>query len=172
MDGQARAHLLGDFESAAARFRQVLAIRPEEPLALLLYAELLALRGDTRLAPLLAERALARCVLEPMRHLCDYVVALAAWVAGDHARAVQHAERSVGAQPMFVPALALLAVAEVAADLMDQARASVLRLLQVEPGFSCESFLASCAARPGVADQLGEGLRRAGAPTSGRAASS
>jgi len=172
MDGQVRLHLLSDVESAAARFRQVLAMGPDHGLALLLHAELLALHGEAAQALELAQRALARCLLEPLRHLCDYVLALAAWLAGDARRALFHAERSVGAQPLFLPALATLAAAELAAGLPQQARHTVQRLQQAQPDFSCEAFLARFGAGSPVAQRLAEALQGAGLPTSGPAASS
>lgn len=164
MDGEVHVHLLKDLDTAATRYRQVLSLRPADPLALSLQAELLALRGEGAAGHALAQRAVRLCALEPLRFLHEHAAALAALAAGAGERALFHAEAAFAAQPLFVPGHSTLAMAQVAAGLVDAARLTMQRLLRTQPDFSVARFLAQTPAPPAVARHMADALAQAGAP--------
>jgi predicted Zn-dependent protease len=152
----------------------VLAAHPDDPLALALQGELDALSGNAAAGLQSARRALSQHPLEPMRYFHEQAAALAAWAAGEPLLAVELAERSVQAQPGFVPGWWTLAIAQVAAQQLPDAHRAVSRLLELQPLFSIDGFLRATPAVAPVAQQLAQALALAGAPrfTSVPAASS
>lgn len=164
MDGYARLHAEDDRGAAAESYAQGLAVRPDDALLLLLQAELLALGGDGVLAQENVVRALRGFPFEPMRYLHDSVRALATFAAGDSRPALEFAQRSVHRQSRCPAARAVLAACQATSGRMEEARASVMRLLQVQPGFTVPSFLARLPAAAAVRQRLAEGLALAGAP--------
>lgn len=163
-DGHVHVQLLKDLETGASRYRQVLAARPADAWALLLHAELLALRGDGATAQAMALRALERCTLAPLRYRYEQVAALAALVAGDEQQALAHAANAVAAQPLFVPSQCMLAMAAAVRERGDLAAGAVRQLGLLVPEFTVERFLADCPAQPPVARRLAQALARAGLP--------
>jgi adenylate cyclase len=128
MQGQANLYTRGDMAAADECYTQALCARPEDPLALVLQAELQALQGRGNVAGDLAARALRAMPLEPMRYLFDGVAALSALVAGDTHAAAAFARRAVERNPHYLPALRTLVVAQVLEGELQQARRSAQRL--------------------------------------------
>lgn len=177
MEGYACVHLDKNLDAGAERYAQALALRPDDGLAMLFTAEQLALRGDGRAARHAAQRALELQPLEPLRYFHDAIAACAAQAAGAREQAIALADRALRANPRFAPAYQTLAIAQVESGQVGAARATLRKLLQVEPDFHLGTFQERCAARPWLAMRQMEALRQAGAaagwtPTSGPAASS
>lgn len=165
MEGYACVHLDKDLDAGAEHYARALALRPEDPLAMVFTAEQLALRGDGRSARQAAQHALELQPLESLRYFHDAIAARAALAAGALDQAIAMAERSLRVNPRYAPTYQTLAIAQVEARQIDAARATMLKLLRVEPGFDLVSFLDRCAARPWLAGRQAEALRTAGAPT-------
>lgn len=174
MIGHAHLHLWREPEKARRRYAQVLAVHPDDALALQLQGELLALQGDGVAGVQVAIRALSQHSLEPMRYFHEQLAALAACIAGEQALALELAERSVNAQPRFVPGWWTLAIAQVGAQQLEAAQRTMTRLLELQPRFSIDGFLRATPAAAPVAQELARALALAGAPrlTSEPAASS
>jgi tetratricopeptide (TPR) repeat protein len=163
--GHVQVHLLGDLDTAAARYAQVLRQWPDDGLALLLQGELLALRGDGAGGLRLAERALQLCALDQLRPWYEQVTAQAALVAGDTARALQLAESAAAALPCGVAAHCTLALARAASGQVEAAARTVQALLRLRPDFSLRLYTEGCPGLPALTQRGVEALALAGVPT-------
>ncbi len=164
IDAEVHVHLLKDLGMADLRCRQVLAVRPSDPMALSFHAELLALRGQPSRAETMAQHALAHGLMDQLRFVHQHAAALAAW-AGEHPQAaVEHAQACLDSHPSFLPAYGTLAVAQVESGDRDAAHQSLERLLRLQPEFSVARFLAHSPAQPAVARRMAAALAAAGAP--------
>lgn len=164
MDGQLKLHLQHDPEGAAWRYAQVLRARPDDALALLLQAELLAFRDEGAAAQRDAERALLLCALDPLRYWYEQVAGMAALIAGDTVRALALLESAVARQPAFLASHVLLAAAQAAAGEAAGAATSLRRLRRLRPDFNLARMQAECAAADSVRQRVAEALAQAGAP--------
>jgi adenylate cyclase len=128
MQGQACLYAGHNADAAEEFYAQAVSARPDDPLALILRAELRALQGRGKLACELAEQACAAIALEPMRHFYESIAALAAMVAGDIRGALAWGKRAVERNPQYLPALRTLVVAQVLDGQTDEARRYAQRL--------------------------------------------
>ena len=80
-----------------------------------------------------AEHALRLSPFDPLRHLPEGVLAAAKLAGGDAEAALRHAQRGREANPLFAPNLTTLALCQVRLGLLDDARATVERLLEIAP---------------------------------------
>nr|WP_269117389.1 adenylate/guanylate cyclase domain-containing protein [Ramlibacter monticola] len=164
MHGQALLYASHDAEAADECYAQALSTRPDDPLTLVLQAELRALQGRGEVARELAARALAGGALAPMRYLYEGVGALAALVAGDLREAAASARRAVQRNPQYLPALRTLIVAQVLDGEVAEARRSTQRLAARRPVQASQVALQPLPACSRVADCFAEALQRAAAP--------
>lgn len=164
VDGHASLHGSGNLEAAADRYSQALRLRPNHSLALLLQAELQALRGAAHNAREMAARATQLLSLEPLRYLYDAVAALAALVAQDAEAAIELARQSLERNPRYLPAWRTLIVAQVEGGHLGQARASQQQLLKRQPAFSVSGFVGSTPMIEHLEDRFVQALLQAGVP--------
>ncbi|NML46940.1 hypothetical protein HHL11_24565 [Ramlibacter sp. G-1-2-2] len=164
MDGQVKLRLLRDPDGAATRYAQVLRARADDSLGLLLQAELHAFRDEGAAAHRTAQRALALCMLAPLRYWYEQVAGLAALVAGDLPQALLLSESAVARQPEFAAAHVQLVAAQAAAGQHAGAKASLQRLLRVRPDFTLARMQADCPACDTVLRRVSEYLAQVGAP--------
>jgi tetratricopeptide (TPR) repeat protein len=162
--GQACLYVDGDGAGAQERYTQALEIRPDDGLALLLQSELLALQGDGQAAREAACRAQQQAPLAPLRFLYDSGAALASLVAGEPQAAAAQARRAIDRHPDYLPALRILAAAQVLGGEGEQARKTVQRLAARAPGRTTRTLLASLPAGPAVTRLFAQALREAGMP--------
>ena len=164
IQGQCFLHAAQDTEGAEECYARALATRPDHALALMLEAELRALRGAGDAARALAARALASMPLEPLRFLHDGVAALAALVAGDAAAAQEAARRALERNPHSLPAWRTLVVAQVREGRLQEARRTAGKLAERQSAAAlgpCTQPLPPCSS---VAALFAEALQQAGAP--------
>jgi len=166
LDGHAFLHGQRNPEAAAERYTQALSLRPQHSLALLLHAELLALRGSARAARAAALAARACLELEPLRYLYDAIAALAALADGDAAAAAEMAQHSVERNPRYVPAWRTLVVAQVESNRLGQARSSQQHLLKRQPAFTVRRFVGSTPMGEELEARFADALQAAGVPAS------
>jgi adenylate cyclase len=165
MDGLVNVQLLKRLEVGEQQYRRALECNPNESLAWLLKGTLHAFRGQGEEAVHDTERALGLSPLDPLRYLFDSLAASAAASAGHYERAVELARRSLRANSAHTSTLRTLAIAQSMLGRMDDARATVDKLLTLEPGFTVAGFRAKA---PGAAFEIGqlfaEALKAAGVP--------
>lgn len=164
IDGYTRLHLLRDAEGAARRYAQVLAAKGDDALALACSTELAAFLGHRSACLQTARRALDLCLLQPMHYFYEEIAAMVAVCAGRFDAAAAHAERSVAANPAYVPGCRTQVIAHALALNGDAAATAARRLLQLEPGFTIRRFVRRSPASPEVTQRLAGALASAGLP--------
>ena len=80
-----------------------------------------------------AELSLRLSPFDPMRHLPEFVLAIANLAAGKHAAALACARRGLEANPAFTPGLTTVALCLVGAGRVEEAQATVQRVLDLAP---------------------------------------
>ncbi len=165
VDGLVCAFLQGDLDGSEQRYQAALTANPNEALAWLFLSALHSYRGRGGEAVEAALTALRLSPLDPMRYFFDAFGANAMLAAGRNDDAIALAQRSIRANCTHVPTHRTLAIAQVACGQVDEARATVRRLLQVQPSYSIGRFLARYPGReaahtPGYV----RALREAGLP--------
>ena len=89
-----------------------------------------------------AERAIELSPLDPMRHYYDGLAASAALAVGSLDRAIELANRSLRVNRSHSPTLRALAIAQVELGAAEAARATALRILELEPGLTVRDYVA------------------------------
>lgn len=156
--GFVHCNLRRDFDAAATLYQQAIAINPNEPLAWLFTGTLHAFKGEGEEAMFAADKALRLSPLDPTRYFFDSLAATAAVSAGQYERAIEHAQRSLRGNRMHTSTYRALAIAQVLAGRVDEARQTVGELLDLEPGYTVRSFLARA---PGAAFPIGQRFAQA-----------
>lgn len=164
VQGFVLTNLMKDLDSAAHSYRTALNINPNESLAWLLTGTLKAFQDNGEEALEASERALLLSPLDPLRYFYDSLAASAAVTAGKYERAIDLAKRSLKANRTHTSTYRALAIAQSLSGQMDDARNTVLRLLQLEPGFTVTQFLARTPAQGALAAMVADALLRAGLP--------
>jgi tetratricopeptide (TPR) repeat protein len=163
-DGHASLHTARNRQAAADRYAQALRLCSNHSLTLLYQAELLAMEGSGPSAGEMAERALATLSLEPLRYLYEAVCAMV-MLAGCRAEAAYGlAQQAVERNPRYMPAWRSLLVAQVETGRLDEARATVPRLLTRQPAFTVNAFVAASPLDGELARRYADALLSAGAP--------
>ena len=148
-----------DLDVAETRLAQALAVNPNEPLAWLWNAMVHAWRGRGAEAVLSADRALSLSPLDPMIYYFNSLASTANLVGERYERAIELATRSIRENRLHTPTLRALAVGQVLAGRLDEARETVHRLRELEPGLTVAAFRARYPGRDspqaaGFADAL------------------
>jgi tetratricopeptide (TPR) repeat protein len=167
MDALVHVHFLRRLDEAAALYRRAVAANPNDSLAWLHKGMLHAFRGQAAEGVHDTERALTLSPLDPLRYYYDSLGASAAATAGCYERAIELAERSLSVNCLHTSTLRVLAISQTLTGRGDAARATVARLLALEPDFTVARFLARA---PGadfdVGQRFARALREAGVPAS------
>jgi tetratricopeptide (TPR) repeat protein len=142
MDAMVSAWSRHDLDAADRRLAQALAANPNEPLAWLWNAMTHAWRGRGPEAVLSADRALSLSPLDPMIYFFKSLAGTANMVGERYERAIELAERSLRENCLHTPSLRTLAVAQVLSGRLGDARETVRRLRELEPGLTVGTFRA------------------------------
>jgi adenylate cyclase len=164
VEGFVRTNLMKDLEGAARSYQAALQINPNESLAWLLTGTLNAFQGNGADAMEASERALRLSPLDPMRYFYDSLAASSAITAGQYDRAIELAKRSLRANRTHTSTYRALAIAQSLSGQDEEARATVRRLLELEPSFTVARFLARTPATGALASKVADALLRAGVP--------
>lgn len=142
MEGFVHCHMLRDLDGADQRLDEALRVNPNESLAWLYKCVVQGFRNDGRNAMASAERAIELSPLDPMRHYYDGLAASAALAVGSLERAIELASRSLRVNRTHAPTLRALAIAQVESGAVTEARSTVLRILELEPGLTVGNYIA------------------------------
>jgi adenylate cyclase len=140
--GHVAARSRYDLDAAETRLAQALAANPNEPLAWLWTGITHAWRGRGHEALECSERALSLSPLDPMIYYFNSLASTAHLLAGSYERALELSERSLRDNVLHTPTLRTLAAAQVELGRLCEARETVRRLLEVEPGLTVAAFRA------------------------------
>lgn len=165
VDGLVRVQFEKDFQLGESRYGKAIAVNPNESLAWLLKGALHAFRGEGGLAVEHTRRALRLSPIDPMKYYYDSLAATAAASAGEYESAISLARRSLQGNCSHTSTLRTLAISQAMLGRIDDARASVERLLAFEPGFTVSQFKArSPGASFAIGQRFADALAAAGVP--------
>lgn len=165
MLGNVTTSYLRDLPAAQALYDRALAINPSESLAWLQKGNCLSFAGDGRSALKHVERAVELSPLDPSRHFYLSIMSSAALSARAFDRAIDAARASLRLNSEHVSTYRVMAIAQAMSGRIEEARASVTRILQLEPSLTVDSFIArSPGAASGLAREFGHALHAAGLP--------
>jgi tetratricopeptide (TPR) repeat protein len=140
VDAHVSAWSKHDLDAAEQRLAQALASNPNEPLAWLWNGITHAWRGRGEEAVRCADRSLALSPLDPMAYYFDSLASTANLVGERYERAIELAERSLRENCLHTPTLRTLAVAQVLSGRIEQARETMRRVRELEPGLTVAAF--------------------------------
>lgn len=163
------AHVAGwarhDLNTAERRLSEALASNPNEALAWLWDSGVHSWRGRGPKAVESAERALSLSPLDPMIYYFNSLASTANLVDGRYERAIELAELSLCENCLHTPSLRALATGQVLIGKINEANATVRRLLAVEPTLTVGGFMERYPGRDSPQCQLfASALRTAGLP--------
>lgn len=142
-EGFVRNNLLHDLETAQELYDSALELNPNDANGRAMRAALYTFRGDGTHAVHDAERALHISPLDPNRFFLQSLAAGASLANEDYERALQLATASFRLNRSHTSTLRVKAVAEWRLGQNEQARATVAKLLEKQPGFSVSWWLSS-----------------------------
>lgn len=165
MKGFVQCHMLRDLEAADATLDEAIAMNPSDSLAWLFKGVVHSFWGNGPQALEMVVEAARLSPLDPLRYYYDALSAPAALVAGDHVRAAEFALRSLRVNRLHSPTWRALVIAQSELGETDKARASLARLVELEPDLTVRSYLArSPAGANDTRKRFAAALRRAGLP--------
>lgn len=142
IDGLACAYALKDLDAAKRSYALALQANPSESLAWLFSSALHSYRADEgHLAAGAADQAMRLSPLDPLRYYYCTFAATAHLSAGHYLRAVDLSRDSIRANRTHSPAYRNLAISLVLLGQVDEARAAVSELLQLEPALTVSGFM-------------------------------
>jgi TolB-like protein/Flp pilus assembly protein TadD len=153
MEAFVHCHMKQDLVTAHERVLDALAINPNEPWAWLVRATIDSLLGRGEDAWRWALQARSLSPMDPLKHYFDSLAASAAVAAGRYVEAETLARMSLSKDSRHLPTLRALAIAQVHLGELDQARASVVTLMRLQPCLKlCSTVrprrIQRCAERP------------------------
>jgi class 3 adenylate cyclase/TolB-like protein/Tfp pilus assembly protein PilF len=165
VDGFVHMNLLKRFDIARERYNLAIHSNPSDSLALLLRGMMHAFCDEGDQAVRDTELALVLSPLDLHRFFYDSLAASANLTAGDYARALDLAHRSLRANRMHTSTWRVLTVAQWQLGMHEEARESARQLLRLEPAFTVRGYLGHT---PGAAFSIGkliaDVLLKAGVP--------
>jgi TolB-like protein len=165
VDALVAAWVRRDLDAAERRLAQALASNPNEPLAWLWNAMTHAWRGRGSEAVRCAERALSLSPLDPMIYYFNSLASTANLVGERYERAIELASRSLRENCLHTPSLRALTVAQVLSGRLDDARQTVSKLRELEPGLTVRVFRQRYPGRDSPqAERFATALQAAGLP--------
>jgi class 3 adenylate cyclase/TolB-like protein len=165
IDGAVHTNLLKRLDVAEERYRLALAANPNNALAWMLKGTMHAFSDQGSTAVQCTEMGLRLSPLDPHRYYYDSLAASARLTAGQYENARALAERSLRANRSHTSTLRVLAVAQWQLGLRDDARATVRRLLQLEPELTIKRYLKRTpAASYRIGKEIASVLCQAGVP--------
>jgi TolB-like protein len=141
IDGFGHNNLLRRMDTAALRYKEALRSNPNESLAWLLTSALHAFRDDGDMAVTAAEKARGLSPIDPFQYLYESLSATAFLAAERYEDALSLAERSLLRHRSHSSTLRAKIVALHYLGRRDESRRAAVRLLNVQPNFTVESYL-------------------------------
>ena len=165
MLGNVNTSYLKDLDRAEWLYDQALARNPNESLAWLQKGNARSFRGDGATALACAQRAVRLSPLDPASHFYQTILASAALTAHDYPQAIEAASAAAAQNQSHLSTHRILAIALAMSGRLDEARASVQRVLMLQPGLTVGHYLAdSPASRLPLAVEFAQALHAAGLP--------
>jgi tetratricopeptide (TPR) repeat protein len=165
--GQVHGYLKQDLIEAESFYRNALNLDPNESLAWLWLGTNGAFQGQANASFDFTERALALSPLDPISYYYKSLSASAAITAGRYERAIDLACQSIRLNKTHSSTYRALAIARVLSGQINEARATIRLLQQLEPSLTVSKFKARYPGRtiaPGFTDLLADALTQAGLP--------
>jgi adenylate cyclase len=138
--GHVVSYLYKDFDLALRRFETALSINANAALAWLWSAATHAWMGNGSRAVKEINKAIALSPYDPLMYAYSSIAAIAYLTDRQYARAIECALRSLRDNCTYTASYRLLVIALTLAGREDEARASVRRLLELEPGLTVDGF--------------------------------
>lgn len=135
-EGFVQTNLLHDLDEAEELYDSALEYTPNEPTGRALRGTLYAFRGDGARAVRDAERALHLAPRDPHRFFFQSLAGSASLVAEDYPRALELIKSSLRLNRLHMSSLRMLAVTEWRLGNHDAARATLDKILRLDPGFT------------------------------------
>jgi adenylate cyclase len=148
IDGLVQTHFLKRLDIARARYRLAVEKNPNDSLAWLLKGTMHAFMGEGTSAVEDTQRALRLSPLDPQHYYYDSLAGTACMAAGDYVQALRHAHRSLRANRTHTSTLRVIAISQWKLNLFEDARATVRKLLQLEPMLTISRYLDRSPAAP------------------------
>lgn len=164
MAGSVHAGVKRDPATAQRFYAQALQHNPNDSLAWLMSSVAHGFVMEREPAIAASEMALGLSPIDPARHFYDSLGATAAVMARDYPRGVALAQRAIRANAAHGSSYRALATAEIMLGEVDKAKATIARLLAVEPQSTVQTYLARVGP-PNVQNlEFAAALRTAGLP--------
>ncbi|MDP2017921.1 adenylate/guanylate cyclase domain-containing protein [Hydrogenophaga sp.] len=164
MAGSVHAGVKRDPVTAQRFYAQALEQNPNDSLAWLMSSVAHGFVMEREPAIAASEMALGLSPIDPARHFYDSLGATAAVMARDYPRGVALAQRAIHANAAHGSSYRALATAEMMLGEIDKAKATIARLLAVEPQSNVQTYL-SRVGPPNVQNlEFAAALRTAGLP--------
>ncbi|KND61202.1 Adenylate cyclase [Candidatus Burkholderia verschuerenii] len=141
VEGFVQTNLLRELDIGEARYSRALEVNPNDSLAWLLKGTLHAFKGEGDEAVAATSYALSLSPLDPLRNFYESLCATAALSAKEYKSAIRLAQASPRGGPTNTSTLRALAIAQSELGLLDDARATVARVLAIEPGLTVKRYL-------------------------------
>jgi len=138
--GFAHTNLLKQFDIAQEQYDLALSVNPNDAMAWLLKGTLLAFKDHGRSAVEHTDHALKLSPLDPHSYFYDSLAATAALSAGQYARAIDLASRSLRANRTHTSTFRALAIAQWQLGRQHEARETVAELMKLEPGLTVAKY--------------------------------
>jgi len=130
----------GRHEFALVMVNRALELNPSSAIACTSAALIHMMLGRAEESSRHAERALRLSPFDPLRHVPESVLAVACLAAGAPDDALVHARKTVEANAVFTPGLITLALCLVRLGKIEEARATVRRLIDIAPDTTVETL--------------------------------
>ncbi len=164
IQGHALCQLSGDAQGALRMIDDSIQLNPNESLAWLYKSVWSSMWGSTDASVQEAETASHLSPIDPMRYYYDLILAASLSINGKHEGAIELAKRSLRANLHHQPTLRVLIYSQAQMGHIDEARATLHRLIQENPNFTVSGYLSMGGGESHTRRQVAIVLRRLGAP--------
>lgn len=142
IDGQLQGFLRKDMAAAEARHQEALAINPSEPMAWLHLANVRCWRGEGGFAEEASKKAIELSPLDPMKPYFESIAAAACLSAGQYAKAIDFARRSLRGHRTHTATHRVLTISQVLSGDVEAARRTMSDMRILEPHLTVAQFRA------------------------------
>jgi adenylate cyclase len=166
INGLVHTHMSKRLDIAQERYELAVQVNPNDSLAWLLKGTLQAFIGNGKMAVDNTQRAMKLSPIDPHRYYYESLAATAFLADHQFENAVSLAEQSVHTNKMHTSTLRALAIAQWQLGRHEDARATVRRLLKLDPGLTITRYLERTpAAAYDTGREWSKALRLAGVPS-------
>jgi tetratricopeptide (TPR) repeat protein len=165
--GHVVSYLYKDFDLASRYLETALSINANAALAWLWSAAMRAWMGNVSRSIEEVNRAISLSPYDPLMYAYNSIASVAYLTDGQYERAIEYARRSLRENRTYAASYRLLVIALALSGREDEARASVRRLLELEPDLTVHGFRQRYPGSNGPhADLFCDALAKAGVPLS------